>query len=45
MDSELIASHYQTLLIMWLVVSVIGGIAVAAIDATRHGVGHPVPQH
>jgi len=45
MDSELIASQYYTLLIMWLVVSVIGGISVAAIDATRHGMGRPVPQH
>jgi hypothetical protein len=42
MDSALIASQY---LIMWLVASVIGAISVAAVDATRHERGRPVPQH
>jgi len=45
MDSDIIASSYYSLFVMWLVLSVIGAIAVAAIDASRSDVGRPVPQH
>ncbi len=34
-----------SLFIMYLVVSVIGAVGVAAIDAQHSGEGRPVPQH
>lgn len=43
--SEFILSGYSSLLVSWLIVSVLGAIAVAATDATRTEEGRLVPQH